>query len=212
MKCPQTKSATHCLTKLFPIYQNKHWNIQRHGTIVLSTHRPSVLYWRLMDFWSLRECQFVTHSCHALLNNYQLLSTPKNEYLTGKQLQIMLTCKMSSNMNHSKLQIWDKNCWAMDVATHIAIYCGKQQRCFFCRKSANIQVLIFCVEFRELSHLPRDLSQDEKKINFVTRWANAQNDIYFTQKGWSCYFGVKIVVILSVAQLVTTVIFFLSLR
>ena len=129
--------------------------------------------------------------CHALLNNYQLLSTPKNEYLTGKQLQIMLTCKMSSNMNHSKLQIWDKNCWAMDVATHIAIYCGKQQRCFFCRKSANIQVLIFCVEFRELSHLPRDLSQDEKKINFVTRWANAQNDIYFTQNGRSCHFEGK---------------------
>ena len=26
------------------------------------------------------------------------------------------------------------------------------------------KVLIFCVEFRELSHLPRDLSQAEKKI------------------------------------------------
>ena len=104
-----------------------------------SSHRPIVLYWRLSDFWSLRGCGFATHRCHALLNTQQLLSTPKNEYLTGKQLQIMLTCKMSSNMNHSKLQIWDKNCWAMDVATHIAIYCGKQQRCFFCRKCANIQ-------------------------------------------------------------------------
>ena len=29
-------------------------------------------------------------------------------------------------------------------------------------------VLIFCVEFRELSHLTRDLSQTEKKINVVT--------------------------------------------
>ena len=29
-------------------------------------------------------------------------------------------------------------------------------------------VLIFCVEFRELSHLTRDLSQAEKKIDFVT--------------------------------------------
>ena len=29
MICPKTKSATHCLTKLFPIYQNKHWTIRQ---------------------------------------------------------------------------------------------------------------------------------------------------------------------------------------
>ena len=29
MKCPKTKSATHCLTKWFPIYRNKHWTIRR---------------------------------------------------------------------------------------------------------------------------------------------------------------------------------------
>ena len=29
MICPKTKSATHCLTELFPIYQNKHWTIGR---------------------------------------------------------------------------------------------------------------------------------------------------------------------------------------
>ena len=52
----------------------------------------------------------------------------------------------------------------------------------------TVQVLIFCVEFRELSHLTRDLSQAEKKINVVTSWANAQNDIYFTQNGRGCYF------------------------
>ena len=28
-KCPKAKSATHCLTELFPIYQNKHWTIRR---------------------------------------------------------------------------------------------------------------------------------------------------------------------------------------
>ena len=31
------------------------------------------------------------------------------------------------------------------------------------------RVLIFCVEFRDLSHLTRDLSQVEKKINVVAR-------------------------------------------
>jgi hypothetical protein len=26
-KCPKAKSATHCIAKLFPFYQNKHWTI-----------------------------------------------------------------------------------------------------------------------------------------------------------------------------------------
>jgi hypothetical protein len=33
------------------------------------------------------------------------------------------------------------------------------------------RVLICCVEFRELSHLTRDLSQAEKKLTVVTSWA-----------------------------------------
>ena len=37
-----------------------------------------------------------------------------------------------------------------------------------------IMVLIFCVEFWELFHLPLDLSQAEKKTNIVTSLANAQ--------------------------------------
>ena len=72
-----------------------------------------------------------------------------------------------------------------------------------------IVVLLLCVEFRELSHLTSDLSQAEKKINVVTSWVNAQNDSYFTQNGRSCHFEWKyVVVILWVAQLVTTLIFF----
>ena len=47
----------------------------------------------------------------------------------------------------------------------------------------QLQVLIFCVEFREMSHLTRDLSQADKQINVVTSSANAQNDIYFIQNG-----------------------------
>ena len=27
--CPKAKSATHFLTELFPIYQNKHWTIRQ---------------------------------------------------------------------------------------------------------------------------------------------------------------------------------------
>jgi hypothetical protein len=38
------------------------------------------------------------------------------------------------------------------------------------------QVPTFCVEFWELSHLTRDLSQAEEKIDVVTNCANARND------------------------------------
>ena len=39
--CPRTKSASHCLTELFPIYQNKHWTIRRRDDHILvqSSHR-----------------------------------------------------------------------------------------------------------------------------------------------------------------------------
>ena len=57
------------------------------------------------------------------------------------------------------------------------------RRNLFYQKMRKLQrVLIFCVEFRELSHLTRDLSQAEKKMNVE-------------------------VVILSVAQLVKTVMY-----
>ena len=50
------------------------------------------------------------------------------------------------------------------------------------------KVLYFFVGFWELSHMTRDLSQTEKKINVVTIQANAQNDIYFTRNVRSCHF------------------------
>ena len=53
------------------------------------------------------------------------------------------------------------------------------------------KVLYFCIGFWELSHLTRDLSQTEKKINVVTSWANAQNDKYFTQNCKKCHFDWK---------------------
>ena len=42
-------------------------------------------------------------------------------------------------------------------------------------------VLIFCVEFWELSHLTCDLSQAEKKITVVTSWATDKITCIFTQ-------------------------------
>ena len=51
---------------------------------------------------------------------------------------------------------------------------------FLLQEVCRPRVLIFCVEFRELSQFTYDLSQAEKKINDVTSWTNPQNDIYFT--------------------------------
>ena len=44
-----------------------------------------------------------------------------------------------------------------------------------------IKVLIFCVEFRELFHLTRDLSQAEKKITAGTSRATDKMTTIFTQ-------------------------------
>ena len=59
----------------------------------------------------------------------------------------------------------------------------------------------------KLSHLTHDLSQAQKQIDDVTSWANAQNEKLFHSKWLKLSFWVKIVVILSVAHLVTTIVF-----
>ena len=42
--CPKTKSATHCLTELLPIYENKHWTIRRRdGHIVVPSSNCNIL-------------------------------------------------------------------------------------------------------------------------------------------------------------------------
>ena len=40
LQCPKAKSATHSLTELFPIFQNKHWTIKQweDRTVVPSSH------------------------------------------------------------------------------------------------------------------------------------------------------------------------------
>ena len=51
--CPRTKSASHCLTKLFPIYQNKHWTIRRRDDhiVVPSSNRIKLkIDWFIHNF------------------------------------------------------------------------------------------------------------------------------------------------------------------
>jgi hypothetical protein len=40
-KCPKSKSLSHFLTELFPIYQNKHWTIRQRDdrSVDPSSHR-----------------------------------------------------------------------------------------------------------------------------------------------------------------------------
>ena len=43
------------------------------------------------------------------------------------------------------------------------------------------KVLSFCVKFRELSHLKRDLSETEKKITVVASWVTDKMTTIFIQ-------------------------------
>ena len=47
--------------------------------------------------------------------------------------------------------------------------------------AGNFEVLIFCAELRELSHLTLDLSQAEKEITVVTSWATDKMTTIFIQ-------------------------------
>ena len=53
----------------------------------------------------------------------------------------------------------------------IAVFNSHEYVTFTHALISDSKVLIFCVEFRELSHLTRDLSQAEKKITVLTSWA-----------------------------------------
>ena len=48
LKCPKTKSSTHCLTVLFLIYQNNNWTINggTYNHTIFTSHHVIVLYWR----------------------------------------------------------------------------------------------------------------------------------------------------------------------
>ena len=54
LKCPKSKSLSHCLTELFPIYQNKHWTIRRQDDCFVdpSCHRIILKIVRFQIKWS----------------------------------------------------------------------------------------------------------------------------------------------------------------
>ena len=71
------------------------------------------------------------------------------------------------------------------------------------------KVLIFCVEFWELSHLTRDLSQAEKKITVVTSLATDKMTSIFTQ---TTTLTSEIDISLCICSVCNTICFLLSLR
>ena len=83
LKCHKAKSATHCLTKLFPIYQNKHWTIIRwdNHTDIPSSHRLILkivgFMMRMYLFYilgpELPMATFVYHSMVPLANGLAIM-------------------------------------------------------------------------------------------------------------------------------------------
>ena len=66
------------------------------------------------------------------------------------------------------------------------ILTNQNESCYFFVKTIWLVIaenyeFIFCCNMWWTSLLP------EKKLNIIASWANAQNDIYFTQNGQSCH-------------------------
>ena len=70
MICPKAKSATHCLTELFSIYQNKHGTIRRRDDYIVvqsSHHNIFKIDWfyfiaATCSFWTWLLCPFLQRS------------------------------------------------------------------------------------------------------------------------------------------------------
>ena len=73
LKCPKSKSLSHCLTELFPIYQNKHWTIRLRDDCSVdpsSHHNILKVVGFLEDFWyQSLQCFFWGHGCKPNMSN-----------------------------------------------------------------------------------------------------------------------------------------------
>ena len=58
MICPKTNSATHCLTNLFPMYQNRHWTIKRQDDHSVDPS-PHHIILRIVGFLIRRTKDFI---------------------------------------------------------------------------------------------------------------------------------------------------------
>ena len=114
------KSATHSLTKVFPIFQNK---IGDGRTIILSPHRPTILFWRLSNFTSWHLQKRAVHTWR-----YQLLGG------IGQKLRLNCWCTLVKKVNQGGgifqkirkkwwCQIWMTKTCQRGPATNSIVYC-----------------------------------------------------------------------------------------
>ena len=75
LKCPKSKSLSHCLTELFQIhqnkhYQNKHWTIRRRDDQSIGPSSHSIMY---IEDWRISSCSrsywMTPHSIFYKLRN-----------------------------------------------------------------------------------------------------------------------------------------------
>ena len=98
--CPRTKSASHCLTELFPIHRNKHWTIRRRDdNIVIQWSNRNIFKvdWFYMYSFSL-QCKYLQCSCYT--NNFP---------------QIELEVRMAGKILE-KSQVWRVHFWLIDIS------------------------------------------------------------------------------------------------
>ena len=93
LKCPKSKSLSHCLTELFPFYQNKHWTIQRRndGSVDQPFHR---ILWKIVGF----QLRYVHRSqkaviCHLFMVNRFFRKVVLATYRNWTQIQMPCTVK-----------------------------------------------------------------------------------------------------------------------
>ena len=133
MICHKAKSANHCLTELFSIYQNKHWTIRRrddHIVVPSSNHIKSKIDWILNS---------LTIGWGNLAENSQiwlLFFQPSLFLTTSSELNCLKSMPpyclyLSPSLNLHKIKAARNKC-----------HTSKEQRtCFKCKPSIKVRII-----------------------------------------------------------------------
>ena len=113
--------------------------------------------------------------CHNVEDSHEIFvcSSIKGDIMPRWKIALYQGVCTFSRQNYNILQLLSRP-WILRCLLSRLIHC-----CVFL--AYKLKVLYFCVYFWELSHLTRDLSQAEKKINGVTSWETDKTKSIFTQ-------------------------------
>ena len=163
MICPKPKSAIHCLTKLFPIYQNKSSNIRRWDgcsvdpSYYIEDCRISLLHSQNSQKYTLPSffAQFVTYSLVPLatlyLTSVVILADSMgliiffHHNVSGESAELCFFCLPNITAMHCRQKYWEFSC--LLIILFSSVYGKETESLIWCHyiscKISKINLILF---------------------------------------------------------------------